>query len=96
MDFEWDDAKHRENIVKHGVCFEDACRIFEGFTLDLRDDRKDYGETRIISVGKLGEAVFLVVVHTDRSGVLRIISARQANGKERARYEEAVRKAPDF
>ena len=46
MRFEWDEKKNRRNIAKHGVSFEDACRIFEGFTLGLVDDRTDYGKVR--------------------------------------------------
>lgn len=95
MEFEWDERKHRENILKHGIRFEDAARIFDGFTIDAIDDRKDYGEVRVISVGKVGAVVLIAVVHTDRDGVRRIISARQANTKERSRYAEALRKALD-
>ncbi|MFE3839514.1 BrnT family toxin [Pseudogemmobacter sonorensis] len=93
MKFEWDEDKHRANIEKHGVSFEDASKIFEGFTLDAIDDRFPYGEERIISLGRLGEVVVLVVVHTERDGVCRIISARQANRKERKRYDETIQKA---
>lgn len=92
MDFEWDDDKNRSNIAKHGVSFADACRIFEGFTIDAPDTRHEYGEERAISVGLLDGVAVLVVVHTDRRGNCRIISARQANKKERNRYDEAIRK----
>jgi uncharacterized protein len=30
MAFEWDEAKNRANIAKHGVGFQIAQRIFEG------------------------------------------------------------------
>ena len=95
MVFEWDDAKYRLNIEKHGIRFEDAQRIFDGFTVDVIDDREDYGEERVISIGMLDGIVVLAVVHTDRGGTCRIISARQANRKERERYEQAIRKAFD-
>lgn len=91
MKFEWDENKNRQNIEKHAVSFEDAHRIFEGFTLDQIDNRFDYGEERTISIGMIGGVVILSVVHTDRNGVCRIISARQANRKEQKRYEEALR-----
>lgn len=93
MKFEWDDAKNRLNIAKHGVSFEDARRIFDGFTVDRPDERFDYGEERMISVGSLAGVVILTVVHTDRLGVRRIISARQASKRERQTYEEAIRQA---
>ena len=92
MEFEWDENKNRENIEKHAVTFVDACRIFEGFTLDLFDDRFDYGELREISIGMAGGAAILTVTHTDRSGICRIISARQASKKEVELYDEAIRK----
>jgi len=30
MRYEWDDAKNRRNIVKHGLSFEDADQVFAG------------------------------------------------------------------
>ena len=66
MEFEWDEAKNRQNIAKHGVSFKDAIKIFEGFTFDAHDGRFDYGEERTISIGMAGNVAVLVVVHTDR------------------------------
>lgn len=90
--FEWDENKNQANITKHGIGFQRARRIFDGPTLDRVDERYDYGEERIISLGKIEEILILVVVHTDRRGVTRIISARPAKRAERKRYEEAVQK----
>jgi len=92
MEFEWDEDKNRQNIAKHGVSFKDAIKIFEGFTFDVDDDRFDYGEERTISIGMAGNVAVLVVVHTDRDDICRIISARQATKKERTRYDEELRK----
>lgn len=83
MKFEWDVDKNRVNIEKHGIPFETAKSIFDGFTVDHEDDRFAYGEVRIISLGMIEKSVVLVVVHTDRKGHRRIISARQANRKEK-------------
>ncbi|MBE7184565.1 MAG: BrnT family toxin [Methylobacterium mesophilicum] len=91
--FEWDEAKNRSNIEKHGVGFALACRIFEGFTLTAIDERMDYGEVREISLGLVEGLVILSVAHTDRRGRVRLISARPASRKERARYEDALRAA---
>lgn len=95
MKFEWEDDKNRQNIIKHGVSFEDAIGIFDGFTVDRLDDRFDYGEMREISIGLLKGVAMLVVVHTDREGVCRIISARPAVKSERRIYEKAIREAFD-
>lgn len=92
MKFEWDAIKNQNNIIKHGIRFEDACKIFDNFTFDAIDSRFDYGEQRIISIGIFDNIAFLTVVHTDRQGVSRIISARKANKKERERYETEIRK----
>ncbi len=89
--FEWDDEKSQENIEKHGVSFDRAARIFDGFTLCVIDDRFEYGETREISIGLVDGIIYLTVTHTDRDEKIRIISARPATRSERKRYEEAIR-----
>ncbi|WP_454745530.1 BrnT family toxin [Ciceribacter selenitireducens] len=86
MSFEWDETKNRINRQKHGISFEEACLIFDGSVFSAKDKRFDYGEERIISIGAIASLVIVVVVHTDRSGSIRIISARLANRKERMRY----------
>lgn len=95
MKFEWDEDKNQINIAKHGIGFEKACLIFNGPTLDRVDDRKDYGEKRIISLGIVEDVLVLVVVHTDRDGVIRLISARPAKRSERSWYEKAIQKRTD-
>lgn len=92
MLFEWDEAKNKTNIAKHGVGFETAKRIFEGPVLTWLDDRRAYGEVRMRSIGMVEGVVVLAVVHTDRSGVTRIMSARPADRTERKNYEEALSK----
>lgn len=95
MDFEWDAEKNRENIRKHGVDFEDAKRIFDGFTLNAVDERFGYDEIREVSIGLVNANALVVVIHTDRDGACRIISARPALKRERRRYEQAILKAFD-
>ncbi len=89
--YEWDERKNQRNIEKHGISFELASRIFEGPVLSAPDTRNEYGEVREISIGKVEGILMLVVVHTQRSGKTRIISARRANAKERTRYDEEIR-----
>ena len=86
--FEWDEAKNQANIRKHGVDFRDAVKIFQGPTLDRIDRRFDYGEERTFSLGDLDGQVVLAVIHTDRDGITRPISARQATSREREAYGE--------
>ncbi len=92
MRFEWDEDKNAQNIRKHGVSFEQAEQIFRGPVLTFADDREDYGELREISIGLLSSMAIIVVVHTDRDGVCRIISARPALKHERKLHAEALRK----
>lgn len=59
-----------------------AAGIFTGLVQTAMDERRDYGEERIIAIGEVAGDV-LVVVYTDHAGVCRIISIRYANRKER-------------
>lgn len=90
MQFEWDPEKNRQNIAKHGIGFAEARRIFEGPTVTRPDLRFGYGEHRWISIGVVEPELVIAVVHTDRRGVTRLISARRANRKERRLYGEKV------
>lgn len=67
MTFEWDEAKNRANVRKHGVDFETAKRIFDGPVVTGIDQRKDYGEDRSITIGRV-ERALIVVAHTHRGG----------------------------
>ncbi len=87
--FEWDPVKRLDNLQKHRIDFVDAVAVFEGPFLRLTQRPRDYGEMRIVAVGPVGGKL-LSVVYTPRGAVLRIISARRANGRE-ARAYRAVR-----
>lgn len=82
MDFEWDEEKSTLNLVRRGFGFDFAARIFEGPVIEWSDDRRDYGEKRVIALGGV-DGEWLVVVYTWRGEVRRIISARMASRKER-------------
>lgn len=91
MAFEWDEAKDQLNRAKHGISFAEAQMIFEGPILSWRDTRFDYGEARTVSIGVIAGVVAVAVVHTDRGGATRLISARLANRRERQMYDERIR-----
>ena len=89
MKFEWGKKKSEINLQKHGISFDEAKTIFNGHVLTIEDKRKEYGEARKISIGELENKIAVdVVIHTDRKGRTRIISARIANKKERTLYYE--------
>jgi hypothetical protein len=89
MKFEWDEAKNHANRRKHGLDFADAPLVFAGRTLTFEDLRRPYGEPRYLTVGTLAERV-VIIAHTHRDEVTRIISMRKANARERARYQERL------
>ena len=96
MRFSWDPKKSEANLAARGFDFEFAALIFERVTLERTDDRRDYGERRVVAIG-LAQGLHLTVAYTDRSesGQIerRIISARRSNRRERKAYREAVARA---
>ena len=98
MYFEWDEDKNRPNLLKHDVRFETAALVFDDpHALTQRDQLTD-DEERWITLGTVDTgAVLLVVVYTwrekDGEEVVRIISARGAESRERRNYEEAYQGA---
>ena len=89
MRFAWDSAKAEANERKHGVAFDEASTVF-GDTLSVsgRDLEHSVGESRWITLGLSSHGRILVVSHTGRGGIIRIISARTATRKEKRIYEE--------
>ena len=89
MKFEWNDAKSKANVKKHGVTFDEAKSVFFEDTALLVDD-PDHSddEDRFLLLGPSGERRILVVVHCyrDRDEVIRIISARPATSRESQTY----------
>ncbi len=94
MTFDWDSAKSEENLVRRGFDFIFASVMFTASYVEYDDTRRDYGERRIVALGR-ADSVPLTVVFTDRiapdgSIVRRIISARVSNRKERRRYAQDI------
>lgn len=87
--FEFDPSKRESNYKKHGVDFLKAALIFRNSTVEKIDDRKNYGEDRYISIGKVDDQI-LVVVHTKRNNNIRIISAWKGGSKEHEKYRELI------
>jgi uncharacterized protein len=91
MRFEWDEGKSRINQAKHdGLDFETAARVFNDPNVILIEDRIVEGEQRWHAIGGVSGAVLLVVhvYREDKYGeeIIRIISAREANQRERRIY----------
>lgn len=90
--FEWDDAKSAENLTKHGISFEEAATIWDGPVVVGHDERH-HSEVREISFGLIGATTVVCVVHTERNGNRRIISARKATRRERRDFDDYLKKA---
>jgi uncharacterized protein len=89
--FEWDPRKEQSNLRKHHFDFTTATLIWGGPAVEKIDDRREYGETRIIAVGEAGGCI-IVVVYTWRGEDRRIISARKANSREKSLFEEEIKR----
>lgn len=91
--FEWDEAKNLSNQRKHGLSFEEAAQVFRDPLHVSIQDRIENGEKRWQTFGMVRGVLLLMVAHTIREEgeadtVVRIISARRADRKERRFYED--------
>ena len=90
LKFTWDEEKNKLNVAKHGIDFSDAKFVFENPTVTFEDTRINYGEQRLITLGLLQHRE-VVVVHTPRGNLIRIISMRKANAKEKRIYQKRLK-----
>ena len=88
--FVWDEGKRAANIAKHGIDFADVREMFAGPMLVSSDTRKEYGEARQIGFGFVHGRLRVVVFTEREPGVIRIISARKANRREKVYFEETL------
>ncbi|MPZ32827.1 MAG: BrnT family toxin [Rhodospirillales bacterium] len=89
MRIAYDEAKRALTLEKRGLDFALAGMVFGDRHMTRIDDRRDYGEPRFISIGRLATDV-IVLVWTPRSDARRIISMRKANGREKAYFEASL------
>jgi uncharacterized DUF497 family protein len=92
ISFEWDESKAQANLRKHHVSFEIAAFVFLDPLALANQDRIEDGEQRWQTLGMVDGCLLLLVAHIVRHEeeveVIRIISARKADKKERKNYEE--------
>ena len=91
MEVTYDPAKNERNIRERGLSFERALDFDFETAIYVEDDRKDYGEKRIRSLGMVDGRLH-ALVFTMRGKVLRVISFRIAKKSEVRQYEEATQK----
>ena len=89
MAITFDPAKRDRTLAQRGLDFADAEQVFDGPLVENPDQRFDYGEQRLITVGYLDERM-VVVVWTPRGNDRHIISMRKANDREQDKYREQL------
>ncbi len=89
--FEWDLEKAAENVVKHGVSFEEAMSVFrDPLSVTVAGIAHSEEEERYFTVGMSEHHRLVLVCHTDRGDRIRLISVRLATARERKTYEETI------
>jgi uncharacterized DUF497 family protein len=87
--FEWDDRKAASNSRKHGVSFDEAVSVWgDELAITFADTDHFEFEDRSRTYGVSNKGRLLVVVHTERRNLVRIISARKATRYEKGIYDQ--------
>ena len=84
MAITYDPSKRARTFAERGLDFEDAALVFAGTTVELVDDRQNYGELRIVCYGLLHGRV-VVIGYTPRGEDRHVFSMRKANDREQTR-----------
>lgn len=78
MEFEWDESKAETNLIKHGICFDDAQTVFnDSLYVDFYDPDHSEDEDRYLIIGESSRGRLLIVSYTERDNAIRLISARE-------------------
>lgn len=89
MQYEFDPDKDAANLAKHGLSLAFAAELDWEAALVWVDERRDYGEMRMIALApRTGMLYCLAFV--DRGSVRRIISVRRANRREAQHYVQSI------
>jgi uncharacterized protein len=90
LKFEWDPAKNRSNVRKHGFDFADAEAMFRGLLLIRADTDEGYDEERWLGIGLIRGCVAFVAFAERPPDRIRIISLRKADHEEQEQYKKAL------
>ena len=87
--FQWDQGNIDKNLIKHDVENWECEQVFFNRPLLVLDDPKhSISEKRWAAFGKTDADRLLIVIFTKRDNLIRVISAREMNKKERKFYDE--------
>ena len=90
MEYEWDSDKDASNLQKHGLSLSDGVPALEDpYQTSWIDERYDYGEVRVITVGMSLTGVLYVVSTDVRDNLIRLISVRRAERHEQEIYDSS-------
>jgi len=92
--FEFAPNKDQLNLDNHGVSIGLASELNWDAALLWVDDRRDYGETRILALAPW-TSILYYVAFVDRGNVRRVISLRCANRREVRRYVQVFEQDAD-
>lgn len=88
--FQWDDGNIDKNLLKHNVENWECEQVFFNEPLIILDDSKhSLSEDRWAAFGKTDAGRLLIIIFTKREKMIRIISARDMNRRERKFYEKS-------
>jgi len=86
--FEWDEGNLLKNWARHGVSASECEQVFFNRPLVLTpDERHSQREARFFGLGHTDPGRRLYIVFTIRGQLVRVISARDMNRKERKVYD---------
>ena len=85
MEIEFDADKRAKTFTERGLDFARAAEVFLSACITIPDERQDYGEPRLNTIGFL-DGRMVVLAWTPRGEVRRIISMRKANDREQKRF----------
>ena len=87
--YEWDEAKRRSNLWRHGIDFAEVVEVFAHSPVTFADTRYDYGEKRYWTLALFRGRV-VSIAHTETEQVIRLISAHWASKNEEITYFKEI------
>ncbi|MBI4053830.1 MAG: BrnT family toxin [Candidatus Doudnabacteria bacterium] len=93
LTFEWDSGNRTKSLNKHGVTVQEAEEVFFRHKLLIPDQRHSGSEPRFGMYGQTNAGKILFIAFTIRGRLVRVISARPADKKERKFYDQTFKKA---
>ncbi|MHB1390117.1 MAG: BrnT family toxin [Thermoleophilia bacterium] len=86
--FQWDKGNLLKNWEKHEVSASECEQIFFNQPFVVAEDKKHSAkEGRFFALGQTDTGRLLFIVFTIRGNLIRVISARDMNSKERKVYQ---------